>query len=273
MSERGRFRGARERAGMVSPPSVDPDQHIGEHLIGPLFGWCLSGDINMAGPMFDEPRLSERGTRMCVALGIAASTVDQLGRIVGSQPDVLIDMIDWLVREHLSPTRDPYQFHPPGMRDVRAWLDHLDNLLESGGSAWTVDLELPGLAQRVSAAERNDLHQATSVEDAATEYLREAWAAAWGISPEGESAYDKAIKALEAMFRPVVAPKNAGASLGEIARDLRANPGKWSVRMDDGRPATDSRRAAGCRCVPDRECGWHYLRCQSPARRGRDSCC
>ena len=249
MSERGRFRGARERAGMVPPPTVDPDPHIRGHLAGPLFQWCLQGDISVARSGlsgvsgFSKLReLSDRGTRMCVALGIAASSEVDLIRKVNSQPDILIDMVDWLVREHVLATLEPYGLQPSRLQEVRAWLAYLVDMLESGGSAWTVDLDRPGLTQRVSAAERDDFDRATAVDDPAAEYLREAWAAAWGVSPDGELAYDKAIKALEAMFRPVVIPKNPGASLGEIARDLRAKPGKWRARMEDARDASDTRR-------------------------------
>ena len=270
---------------MVPPPPVDPDPRVGEHLAGPLFKWCLQGNISVAGSRFggfteisevgEASELSERGARMCVALRVAASRVGDLRGAVSSQPNVLIDMIDWLVREHASTTHSAhgYGIEPSALQDVRAWFARLEHLLESGGSAWTVDLDLPGLVQRVSAAERDDFDRATAVDDPAAEYLREAWAAAWGVSPDGELAYDKAIKALEAMFRPVVAPKNAGATLGQIVGDLDAKPEKWSVRMDDARPADHRETAAECGCVPDRECGWFHLRGQSQARRGGDSCC
>ena len=239
---------------MVPPPPVDPDPRVGEHLAGPLFKWCLQGNISVAGSRFngfteisevgEASELSERGARMCVALRVAASRVGDLRGAVSSQPNVLIDMIDWLVLEHVSTTHSAhgYGIEPSALQDVRAWFARLEHLLESGGSAWTVDLDLPGLVQRVSAAERDDFDRATAVDDPAAEYLREAWAAAWGVSPDGELAYDKAIKALEAMFRPVVAPKNAGATLGQIVGDLDAKPEKWSVRMDDARPADHRKR-------------------------------
>ena len=229
---------------MVSPPSVDPDQHIGEHLVGPLFQWCLWGGISVHGYTVGE--LTDRGKRMCVAVRIAAPTVQELSRKVILQPDILIDMLDWLVGEHASATHHPngVPLQRSDLQDVVAGLARLENLLGSGGSAWTVDVRLPGLVQRVSAGERDDFDHATAVEDAAATYLREAWAAAWGVSPNGELAYDKAIKALEAMFRPVVAPKNAGATLGQIAGHLSDKPEKWSARMDDARDASNARRRA-----------------------------
>ena len=225
---------------MIPPPPVDPDPHVREHLAGPLFEWCISRRIRRLGD------LSDRGKRMCVALRIVASTVKGLHGKVRSQPDVLIDMTDWLVSEQVlaSRGREGLPFGPSELETMRATFARVDNLLESGGSAWTVDLDLPGLTQRVSEAERDDFDRATAVDDPAAKYLREAWAAAWGVSPNGELAYDKAIKALEAMFRPVVAPKNAGATLGQIAGHLEAKPEKWSARMDDARPASGVRRRA-----------------------------
>ena len=247
MTAGGRFRSARERAGMVPSPAQDPDPHIRRHLLGPLFEWCLTGHIRRLGTGVN--RLNDRGTRLCVAIGIAAARVSDLRKQVESEPDLLIDMLDWLVREHVNGLSSPLEhgFRPNELSDVGSWLSFADALLETGGSAWTVDRALPGLAQRVSAAERDELDRATGVDDAAAEYLREAWAAAWGVSPDGEVAYDKAIKALEAMFGPVVAPKNAGATLGQIAGHLHDKPEKWSARMDDARPVDHQRwqRAAG----------------------------
>ena len=231
----GRFRTARERAGMVEPPAVDPDPHVRAHLMKPLFDWCLGCGLKRSAKL--NQVFSDRGTRMCVAVGIAAATVDDLRKQVAAEHDLLIDMADWLIRDSLRSSVSPYDV---GQANER--LAALGAMLESGGSAWKVDRSPPGLSLRVSNAERDAFAQATSVDDPATAYLREAWSAAWGVTKNGDLAHAKAVNALEAAFRREVTPRDDSASLGVIARDLRVKPEKLSARFDDARPQSDERR-------------------------------
>jgi len=231
----GRFKTAREREGMIEPPPVDPDPHIRPHLVVPVFNWCSRhGLATGAGTTM---MLSDRGARMCVAIGVAAPIASDLGKRIAENPDLLIDMADWLVGEAVRTigTRDRL-FSLSSQMDES--LAELDALLESGGSAWTVDKDRPGLSLRVSSEELDAFSQATSVDDPITDYLREAWVAAWGLNPDGEKAHDRAIKALEATFRDVVAPGYPGAKLNDIANYLYDKPEKWTARLQDALPAS-----------------------------------
>lgn len=174
---------------------------------------------------------------MCIAIGVVANSLSDLSNQVTQDNDLLIDMADWLVNDSVRPDSPLYRGRGEEKR-----LAALNEMLVVGGSAWAVDRDLPGLSLRVSDEERQTYEAATATEDTATAYLREAWAAAWGVSPNGDLACAKAIDALEAAFRREVCPNNDGASLGEIARDLSAKPEKWSARFGDARPRSDERR-------------------------------
>lgn len=234
----GRFRTARERAGMVDPPAIDPDPLVRPHLVDPIFNLCAEAGIRRTNTRVNQ--LNDRGVRMCVAVGITGSWIGDLRQQVESEPDLLIDLVDWLISERLRALAN--HDHEYNANRVENWLASVEQLLDTGGSAWTVDRGLPGLSLRVSNEERATYDVATSVADSATDYLREAWAAAWGVSPNGDLAYAKAVDALEAAFRREVCPKDDGASLGEIARDLGAKPEKWAARLADARPQSDDRR-------------------------------
>lgn len=222
---------------MVGPPRLDPDPHMRPHLVNPVFDWCVGGAIARSPAEDRFQGLTARGSRMCVAIGVVANSLADLSKQVSEDHDLLIDMADWLVSDAVKPDSSLYKGRGEGKR-----LATLDEMLMIGGSAWAVDRDLPGLSLRVSDEERQVYETATATEDTATAYLREAWAAAWGVSPNGDLACAKAVDALEAAFRREVCPNNDGASLGEIARDLRAKPKTWSARFDDARPRSDDRR-------------------------------
>ena len=173
----GRFRTARERAGMVEPPRIDPDPRIRPHLVAPLFSLCAEAGIRGASP--EVNRLNDRGVRMCVAVGITGSRVTELEQQVEAEPDLLIDLVDWLIRERFgAAARRSYEYDASR---VAIWLSSIERFLDTGGSAWTVDRDRPGLSLRVSNEEREAYAAATSVDDPVTAYLSEAWSAAWGV--------------------------------------------------------------------------------------------
>jgi hypothetical protein len=59
--------------------------------------------------------------------------------------------------------------------------------------------------------------------DAPTEQLRDAWSHSFGSSLDPKKGYDAAVGALEAVAIPTVQPKHAGATLGTVIGELRAD--------------------------------------------------
>ena len=256
-------------AGDLSPTPRAPSPDFEDPLRRFVLDWCNSQEIaESALASWQETvrggsNLSQRGRRLCLELDIDVATLEDIQRQLDQQPTLLLRIIDWLVRaayarlQHAAnspvrPTRiEQMQIMLGGdveterarrIRSARREINDLEGLLASGNSTWTVDPTVRGLAQRLSDEEQATFEAATEVGDSATAYLREAWAAAWGVSSNGDLAYSKAVDALEAAFRTEVCPKNDGASLGEIARDLDVKSEKWSARLTDARPQSDDRR-------------------------------
>ncbi len=113
----------------------------------------------------------------------------------------------------------------------------LKQILEVGGSAWTVREEGTGLERRVPEASGKAYSAATAVGDSVTDELREAWEAAFGRNPDSSDAWDHAIKAVEDLLIPIVVPKVNKANLGTVAGELKNNPTRW----DFGLPANVGR--------------------------------
>lgn len=246
-------------AGDMSPTPRAPSPDFEDPLRRFVLDWCNSQEIaESALAAWQETvrggsKLSQRGRRLCLELGIDAATLSDVHRELYQRPALLLRIIDWLVRaayarlQRAANSPVPIQivlswqvkaYRESRVRSVQREIDELEGLLTSGNSAWTVDSTVRGLAQRLSDEEQATFEAATEVDDDATDYLREGWAAAWGLNPDGEKAHDRAIKALEATFRDVVAPKDPGAKLNDIANHLRDKPDKWTGRLQDALPAS-----------------------------------
>lgn len=112
-------------------------------------------------------------------------------------------------------------------------LIRLEHILEQNGSAWRVGKREgnAGLERRVPAGVELAAEQAMQRPGHAGDLLSEAWHAAFGRNPDPEKAYSKAVKAVEAAAIPVVSPRHAGATLGTVLGQLRAD-GDWEFPAD-----------------------------------------
>lgn len=110
--------------------------------------------------------------------------------------------------------------------------EELELVLRAGGSKWTVGLRdgLAGLELRVPEGVHEAARAAMAMPGNAGVLLSEAWHAAYGINPDPEKAYAKAIKAVEAAAIPVVSSTNAAATLGTVISQLR-DQGNWKLGL------------------------------------------
>lgn len=233
--------------------------------------------------------LSERGKEMCLSLQIRAVKVRDLDELIQERPDLLLRLLDWLTRKiaeqaalklmaaksRATVAKVDLSLAQPSPEEVereRRWIARLEEdvaelekqkmppairrlewLLSQGRSGWRAEIEPPGLVERVSPEERAEYDSAKKPDDIAAAHLRAAWQAAWGVDHDGQKAFDEAVKALEAAFRPVAAPKDPGATLGKIARYLDDKPDKWRARLADARPPSSSGKGddAGAQALAD----------------------
>ncbi|TFB59638.1 hypothetical protein [Cryobacterium sp. Sr3] len=128
--------------------------------------------------------------------------------------DELLDLADWVIHQN-----------------NRSIANNLEQLLEAAGSVWTVGRRngQSGLIRRMPESIQIAV-EATLREGSAGSLLGEAWAAAYGRSPDPEESYEKAIKAVEEVAANIVSPKNVRATLGTMIRDMKAQQ-DWTVEL------------------------------------------
>ena len=97
----------------------------------------------------------------------------------------------------------------------------LARLLSVSGSVWTVAADRKSLERVVSNESQATFEGATSVADEITTQLREAWANAFGRNGDPSDAWDHAVKAMEALFIPLIVPSQAKPNLGHAVGQLR----------------------------------------------------
>jgi hypothetical protein len=151
------------------------------------------------------------------AAPLAAHGAEVLFSMLG--PDVL-DVIDWIIYDNSEGDGDDEDN------------DDLEEILLAGGSLWKVGVRegVAGLERRVPEGVQTVAEQVMGRPGNAGSLLSDAWHSAFGISPDFEKAYSKAVKAVEAAAVPVVSPNHSGATLGTVIGQMRAD-GDWKLDM------------------------------------------
>ncbi|RLP76516.1 hypothetical protein D9V32_06600 [Mycetocola tolaasinivorans] len=142
-----------------------------------------------------------------------ANTFDSL------DPGLILALIDWSIMDISA--KQPYEKH-----------EKLSAILRDGGSKWKVGIRngMPGLEVRVPQGVQDAADAIMSSTGSAGTILSEAWHAAYGINPDTEEAYEKAIKAVEEAGAHVVTPNNTRATLGTMVRDMKAQK-DWKLDL------------------------------------------
>lgn len=106
-------------------------------------------------------------------------------------------------------------------RGGRMAVNQLRTVLFDAGSAWTVRDDGTGLTRRVDPMATEAFRAVVRPADAASAELSEAWSRLYGRTIDYSDAWDHAIKAMEDVLVPIVAPANPRATLGVVVTELR----------------------------------------------------
>lgn len=119
--------------------------------------------------------------------------------------------LDWIIKDNAA-TRESGN-------------DEWERILRDGGSKWKVGSRngLPGLEERVPQGVQDAADQAMALPGDAGRLLSEAWHATYGINPQPDLGYRKAIEAVEAVVLPLVIPNDATGHLGKAISQMRAH--------------------------------------------------
>jgi hypothetical protein len=136
------------------------------------------------------------------------------------------------------------QLHPGGDDPWRTpnLFQGLEYVLTNGGSMYKVDREKRHLVRRVDETVEAAAEAAMkSASKTAGDHLREAWLAAYGLTPDPDKVFNEAIRAVEEVACPLVEEKRADSNtstLGSVIGALRSAPHKWELVLhgQDGSP-------------------------------------
>lgn len=123
------------------------------------------------------------------------------------------------------------------LRSVTTHMDlvvNLSEILEKGGSAWQVTA-VNGrgrLTRRVPSEITEARSMTMKPTDRAAEHLKIAWASIYGVKPDAGKSYLESVKAVEAIARPIISPKDQKATLGKMIEAMRDKPSKWTVEIE-----------------------------------------
>ncbi|MFG6502505.1 hypothetical protein [Microbacterium sp. P05] len=138
-----------------------------------------------------------------IRINPSLNVMQQILEAVGRDDELMLDVLDaTLLRRVLN----------------EGW--KLQEALRDAYSAWTVRDDGRGLVRRVDPTADAAYRNAISPGDEASLELSEAWSAMFGKAPNYSDAWDHAIKAMETVLVPVVAPNNPRATLGTVTTEL-----------------------------------------------------
>lgn len=112
--------------------------------------------------------------------------------------------------------------------------DELNTKLTIGGSVWEVTKtgdDGSRLARRTIGPVQETIDYIRPSSERAHHHLSAAWQKLVGRSPDPSAAYREAIRAVEAVAKPVVTPNDPSATLGKIIAAIRDKPEKWEVAL------------------------------------------
>lgn len=214
-----------------TPRGADPATHhalvdgIPLYMVSPLRAWFVDEYSFVASGTYRRAFRLDRMERY----DLAARSAPYVELLRGYGPETLFErltaeealqIIDWTVFDNAS---EPH---------TKQRNEKLDGILKAGSSKWKVGMRdgVVGLEERVPQGVQDAAEAVMAKPGHAGKLLSEAWHAAFGINPDPERAYAKAIKAVEAAAIPVVSPKNKGASLGTVVAQMR-DQGNWKLDL------------------------------------------
>ena len=202
----------------------EPAEGVPAWLRAPIVDW-VRGSFYTQGGYIREDALTalQLAFRLTNPLATNRELPDLVARVENDQ-EFALDVLDWMVTESEYFRNVLY---------VPEWVDQLNQLLHQGGSAWEVAAVAGGyqLSRRAVGPVVDVLEQTATDATRAHAHLSVAWAKLMGRNPDPSGAYREAVRAVEAVAKPIILPSNDRATLGQIIAAARDKPEKWSTTL------------------------------------------
>lgn len=149
--------------------------------------------------------------------------VDLLTRMSQDQ-EFALDVLDWMLQHWRRFTEglSPHQ-----------WAQALNETLRQGGSGWEVTTgnDHYQLTRRAVGPVVEVLEHTATEATRAHNHLASAWSKLTGRNPDPSGAYREAVRAVEAVAKPIVLPDSDKATLGQMIPAMRDKPEKWTTAI------------------------------------------
>jgi hypothetical protein len=152
------------------------------------------------------------------------SSTNQLNDLIsrgGGDQEFALDVVDWMLHHPDYFAADHY---------LETWTENLNGLLRQGGSAWEVLPLIEGNSfqlGRRTVGPVAEVLQETAITSRAHHHLSVAWSKLTGRGPDPSGAYREAVRAVEAIAKPIILPGNDRATMGQMTAAIREKPEKW----------------------------------------------
>jgi len=183
-------------------------------------GWiqqAINGDNRLVAQMALELRIDELSDNIdnFYADDAVIACIQRSGPWDMYDESLALDVIDWLLG------------HSYGQADA------LEYILKSAGHVLRVSPDGNRLVDRIEPTLWNEYEQVTQPDDKASQYMQETWIFAFGREPNLNDAWDRAVKAIEVLLKPIVSPSDVRATLGKMISVLRQSSDKWECKLPD----------------------------------------
>ena len=179
-------------------------------------------------------REEERYFADVVKTGKTPPSVERLHAVLDGDDGLFLDAVDHALYLYASEAAGSWGGLPPAEDARRREIEALSRILDKGGSVWSViwpSRHPAYLARRATQVTQQQVASMASGHERPGEYLTEAWRQVFGREPNPSSGYREAVRAVEAAAKPVVLPKDPGATLGKMHPALREGWKKFAIEL------------------------------------------
>lgn len=207
----------------------EPTEGLPGYLQQPVIEWFASA-FRRGGNYVEDAALQRLQLRFKLDPPLnwrspETALTDLAARIVGDG-DFALDVLDYMLH-HMEEFTGPYEHAADVAQGLAA-------ILTSGGSAWEVTWTSDGQSFQLSRRATGPIREAIESIPATTrahQHLVDAWNRLSQRNPDASGAYREAVRAVEAVAKPIILPSNDRATLGTMIAALRDKPEKWEVTL------------------------------------------
>lgn len=220
------------KRGVTDPKFDGPQEGLPDYLVQPCLEWLepllweknrMTGGNDPNDEALKTLQLVLRMERPLSWKEGGYTAIYSLKNRIVEDREFALDVLDFFVQKVALPS----------------YADKLDEALTIGGSIWEVahiSDDERHLVQRVVGPVGASIQALQSESERAHHHLSVAWQKLVGRNPDPSGAYREAIRAVEAVAKPVVTPKDPTATLGKIIAAIRDKPEKWKVSLNKASP-------------------------------------